>query len=138
MNKYNNYYTNENQKGYRKGGNDMFNEEEKFSRKMYCSKWWMRASTIRNNRRLDNFLTDIYYDESKRRNLIEGVDRGLTSVESIKNELTKEFELLTNTEKQALGAGLSLILAEEGYSPVKKVPIFDCFNIKNASQFGRS
>ena len=136
MKKYNNYYTNDNQKKYNREINYMTNREL-ISTKMRDSKWWMRANTIRDNEKLDNFLTNFYYDNNKRKKIIEGVERGLTSVESIKSELNECFEFLTNTEKQALGMALSMIMDEESYFPTRTIPIFNCLNIKNSTQFSK-
>ena len=106
--------------------------EENFSDKLRYSKYWLRANTVRNNPKLDNFLTEIYYDYNKRQKLKEGIERGLTGVEALKDEINNTFEYLSNTSKQCLGAGIALILSEMGYLPSKRVAVYNIINIKNA------
>ena len=62
---------------------------EKFSEKMRYSKYWIRSNAIRNNPQLDDFLTQVYYNPTIRQKLNEGVTRGLTGIESIRDENDK-------------------------------------------------
>lgn len=75
---------------------------ENASSKLKNSKWYMRSKAIYNNPEIDDVLTDIYYDDSKRKKLKEGVDAGYTAVECIKTELVQRFKNLTNVEKQGI------------------------------------
>ena len=68
-----NYYANENNK-YNRGEKNIRNQE-KFSDKMETSKFWPRAKAIRENEKLDDFITAMYNDANKRNKLIEGVQR---------------------------------------------------------------
>lgn len=103
MKKYENYYTKEN--------NNYTNEKEtirsreKFSDKMSYSKYWIRANAIRNNPKLDDWLTQMYYNPTIKQKLNEGVARGLTGIESIREDIDKAFEYLSNVEKQRIGHG---------------------------------
>ena len=109
--------------------------KELFSTKMKYSKWWIRSKSIRNNPKLDEWCTELYYNSAKRAFLIDGVDRGLTSIEAVKHELIRNFEYLTYTEKQAVGMALCLILDEMGYIPTKTISVNNCLNFKNASLY---
>lgn len=110
---------------------------EKFSEKMRYSKYWIRSNAIRNNPKLDDFLTQVYYNPTIRQKLNEGVTRGLTGIESIRDEIDKQFEYLSNSEKQGLGMALAMILSESGFYPTKSVPIYNTINIRNAHLYTR-
>lgn len=110
---------------------------EKFSEKMRYSKYWIRSNAIRNNPQLDDFLTQVYYNPTIRQKLNEGVTRGLTGIESIRDEIDKQFEYLSNSEKQGLGMALAMILSESGFYPTKSVPIYNTINIRNAHLYTR-
>lgn len=81
---------------------------EKFSDKLLYSKYWMRANSIKNNPHLDEFLTELYYNSSKRQKLNDGLNRGISGVDSLREEINCSFEYLTNPEKQALRNGSSI------------------------------
>ena len=110
---------------------------EKLSEKMRYSKYWIRSNAIRNNPQLDDFLTQVYYNPTIRQKLNEGVTRGLTGIESIRDEIDKQFEYLSNSEKQGLGMALAMILSESGFYPTKSVPIYNTINIRNAHLYTR-
>lgn len=110
---------------------------EKFSEKMRYSKYWIRSNAIRNNPQLDDFLTQVYYNPTIRQKLNEGVTRGLTGIESIRDEIDKQFEYLSNSEKQGLGMALAMILSESEFYPTKSVPIYNTINIRNAHLYTR-
>ena len=84
------------------------NREEKFSDKLIYSKYWMRANSVRNNPKLEEFLTELYYNPSKRQKLYDGINRGVSGIDSLREEINCSFEYLTNSEKQALRNGYSI------------------------------
>ena len=113
------------------------NRKEKFSDKLRYSKYWIWENTIKNSPQLNNFLTELWYDYNKRQKLKEGIERGITGVEALKDEINAAFEHLSNSEKKGLGASIALIASEMGYVPTRSVPIYNTLNIHNAHLYRR-